>query len=117
VHRDGGRNLIFNVKNGCADYKLIIIKKGVCGGPVVLMQDIQQCIGMVEASVAPLKKGDENNEAKVFLQDKAVIIPSTVIIKFLQVFNSPSYFLFPFLSFHLLCFKTCTLRNVSRFSQ
>lgn len=57
---------------------------GVCGGPVVLQQDFQQCVGMVEASVAPLKKGEEDNELKVFLQDKAVIIPSIVISKFLQ---------------------------------
>eukprot|EP00026_Physarum_polycephalum_P010464 Phypoly_transcript_10628.p1 GENE.Phypoly_transcript_10628~~Phypoly_transcript_10628.p1 ORF type:complete len:300 (+),score=33.96 Phypoly_transcript_10628:382-1281(+) len=60
------------------------IPMGMCGGPVVLMQDIQQCIGMVEASVAPLKKGEEDNEVKAFLQDKAVIIPATVISKFLQ---------------------------------
>lgn len=57
----------------------------MCGGPVVLMQDMQQCIGIIEAAVAPLKKGDENNETKVFLQDKVVIIPSIVISKFLKV--------------------------------
>lgn len=63
----------------------------MCGGPVVLMQDMKVCIGMVEASVAPIKKGEEANEAKVFLQEKAVLIPSTVIGEFLKVFHI-SYF-------------------------
>jgi len=57
---------------------------GMCGGPVVLMQDVQQCVGMVEAAVAPLKKGEEGNEVKELLQDKAVVIPSPVIAKFLK---------------------------------
>ena len=63
----------------------------MCGGPVVLMQDVEQCVGIVEASVAPLKKGDENNEVKVFLQDKAVVIPSGLISNFL---NFPIFILF-----------------------